>query len=229
MNKDTLTLIVTFILTTGIARGIYYLFRKNEDLSANKNISATEQVVSEEQQEEQVNLAQQEAAQQEAQQLQQKLQQQADERQRQQEEIQQQQIALQQKLLQQQAELEEKQRQLEAQLAQAETVSSFNVNVSTSESDAPRPNRGMWVVKVNPGEEADLAGLRVGQILISLNGRYIEDVSDANLVVGQNVNREIQATVWDRGKYKQLKVVPFDRYMGITLCKFSNCPNGRLP
>jgi hypothetical protein len=97
------------------------------------------------------------------------------------------------------------------------------------QANTPRPGRGMWVLSVKSGSEADIGGIRAGQILISLNGTYIDQVETANWIVSQNVNRTITALVWENGQQKSLNVIPRDNLIGVNLCQLQLCPNGREP
>lgn len=134
------------------------------------------------------------------------------------------QLAEQQKILAaQQHQIQQQQQQLTASFPEP-TPPQSTVNHLTTTN---QPQRGMWVIKVTDNSEADLAGFRTGQILVSLNDVYIDRVENANWIVGQNVNQPIRALVWENGRTKPLTVTPRDQYIGVTLCQLARCPNGR--
>lgn len=135
----------------------------------------------------------------------------------------------------QQQEIAEKQRQLEAQQEAINQEKSIPPMVpSDPVTDKPQspqgqPDRGMWVISVKADSEAAQAGIRGGQILVSLNGVFIDRVETANRIVGQNTGASVMALVWDGGTYKKLVVVPHDAYIGVNLCQLSLCPDGQEP
>lgn len=99
----------------------------------------------------------------------------------------------------------------------------------SNDTVSPFPTAGMWITQVTTGSEADGAGFRSQQILISLNDQPITEAETANRIIAQNVGREIGAVVWENGSVHTLYVVPLDNLIGIVLCKLDRCPGGVQP
>ena len=91
----------------------------------------------------------------------------------------------------------------------------------------PFPRAGMWIVQVDPGSEADQAGLTTDTVLISLAGETIVDQAAANRAVARSLDTPIAAVVWQGGRLATRTVVPRDAFIGVTLCHFAICPGGK--
>jgi hypothetical protein len=85
------------------------------------------------------------------------------------------------------------------------------------------PLTGMRIVAIAPVSPAAEAGLQVGWILISLNGRNIENVAIARDVATQNSGRPVEAIVWDGSVRHTVNIVPRNGLLGADLCALTKC------
>jgi len=66
---------------------------------------------------------------------------------------------------------------------------------------------GILVAQVMKGSPADRAGLKVGDIIVALNGRKLEDVRDLQLsIMKTKPGTEVTLTIIREGKKKEIKV-----------------------
>lgn len=122
-------------------------------------------------------------------------------------------------------------RQLREPPRMAAPPKAASISRETVESARPAsfPDQGIWIIGVDRGSEADLAGFRVGQVLVRLNGTVINYAPTANAVIRSNIGYPITAIVWGSGTEYTLKVTPDDHLVGLDLCQFDRCPDGRKP
>ncbi|MBQ7609401.1 MAG: DegQ family serine endoprotease [Desulfovibrionaceae bacterium] len=68
--------------------------------------------------------------------------------------------------------------------------------------------RGALVGQVMPGEPAEKAGMRDGDVIVSVDGKAIEDTSDLlRTIAGRAPGETVTLTVWRGGKTLQIRVV----------------------
>jgi S1-C subfamily serine protease len=64
---------------------------------------------------------------------------------------------------------------------------------------------GMIVLSVEKGSPAAKAGLVIGDILVSLNGRAVKDTGDVQTVLSpENIGKTVEATIVRGGKRTEL-------------------------
>lgn len=69
--------------------------------------------------------------------------------------------------------------------------------------------------KVMAGSPADKAGLRPGDIILDIDGKWVEDWTDMVMMIGTSGGNEMNVKVKRDGDVLELKVLPtFDKYLG---------------
>jgi membrane-associated protease RseP (regulator of RpoE activity) len=86
------------------------------------------------------------------------------------------------------------------------------------------PVAGMRIVAVDPGSPADAAGLRVGQILVSLNEQPVDNVEEVRAIVQANNGVPIVVHIIDKEAEFAISMTPRDGLLGVDLCALSRCP-----
>lgn len=72
-------------------------------------------------------------------------------------------------------------------------------------------NRGVAVRSVEPGGPADRAGLRVGDVLVALDGQGVATVSDLHrLLTGEAIGRELPAEILRKGRKEPRRLLPVE-------------------
>lgn len=72
--------------------------------------------------------------------------------------------------------------------------------------------RGAFIGDVLKGSPADKGGIRVGDVILEIDGKKIEDYRDLIRIVGQaDVGERLKVAVWREGKRKNLTVVVGER------------------
>ncbi len=67
--------------------------------------------------------------------------------------------------------------------------------------------RGALVAAVDKGGPADKAGIRAGDVILSLNGQPIETSADlARFIAGTKPETTVEAEVWRKNKSEKVKV-----------------------
>ncbi|MFP4168536.1 MAG: DegQ family serine endoprotease [Desulfonatronovibrionaceae bacterium] len=80
-------------------------------------------------------------------------------------------------------------------------VSIQDVDESTARALGFDESTGALVASVQPGDPADKAGIKEGDIIVSVNGDPVEDASDLTRQIGQlTPGKEIHLTLWRNGK-----------------------------
>ena len=68
---------------------------------------------------------------------------------------------------------------------------------------------GVEVMQVVPGSPAAGAGIRSGDLIVSLDGVPIEDARDLQrLMVGERIGRSVNAVIWRDGELRTIPVHP---------------------
>ncbi|MDQ7032635.1 MAG: DegQ family serine endoprotease [Desulfonauticus sp.] len=72
--------------------------------------------------------------------------------------------------------------------------------------------KGALVASVTPGDPADKAGIRAGDVIIAINGKPVKDAGDLTRKIGNLLpGTKITVTVWRKGRIKDFKVVLGER------------------
>jgi serine protease Do len=91
-------------------------------------------------------------------------------------------------------------------------VSIQDVDENTAKALGLEQPRGALVASVQPGEPAAKAGLKTGDVILSLNGEPIQDASDLTRSIGKlKPGSKARLAVWRNGKETELAVVLGER------------------
>jgi serine protease Do len=86
-------------------------------------------------------------------------------------------------------------------------VSAQELNQALAESFGLPAPKGALIASVEPGSPAQRAGLRPGDVILSLGGRPIENMSDLPLLIGQSrPGEEVRIDYWRERKGEQLSL-----------------------
>ncbi len=69
------------------------------------------------------------------------------------------------------------------------------------------PDRGVLVAHVAPGSTAEQAGLRVGDVLVFVGGRLIQNVDDVRSALAERTDNTLRLDVIRRGQSMQLNAM----------------------
>jgi regulator of sigma E protease len=78
-----------------------------------------------------------------------------------------------------------------------------------------RPNAHPHVPRVTPGEPAERAGIRPGDVILAINGEPIALPSQLVTIIGRNTGNEITVAVRRDGKRLEIPVVPITGCAGV--------------
>ncbi|SDN23659.1 serine protease Do [Desulfonauticus submarinus] len=91
-------------------------------------------------------------------------------------------------------------------------VTIQDVDENTAKALGLEKAKGALVASVTPGDPADKAGVKPGDVIIAVNGRPVEDSSDLTRKIGNLLpGTKITISVWRKGKIKELKVILGER------------------
>lgn len=91
-----------------------------------------------------------------------------------------------------------------------------DVDENTAKALGLTEPKGALVSSVKPDDPAEQAGMRVGDVIISVNGQPIEDAGSLTRTIGRlSPDKEIEITVWRKGKIKELEVILGERNLQV--------------
>ena len=91
-------------------------------------------------------------------------------------------------------------------------VSIQDVDAKTAEALGLSKAAGALVASVTPGDPADKAGIRPGDVIIALNGEPVEDSSQLTRKVGTMLpGSRVEVSVWRKGKVEKLSLTLEER------------------
>lgn len=90
---------------------------------------------------------------------------------------------------------------------------------STQTFGSQTAGNGPWIIEVASDSPAARAGLRVGQQMVWLNGQPISTADDVRAVVASNVNRLVEAELWENGHLTKQTIPLGNDSLGVTLCQ----------
>jgi serine protease Do len=91
-------------------------------------------------------------------------------------------------------------------------VTIQDVDENTAKALGLSESKGALVASVRTGDPADEAGIRVGDVIVSVNGKPIESAGDLTRTIGGLPPDEtVNMTVWRKGEVKELEVTLGER------------------
>jgi serine protease Do len=95
-------------------------------------------------------------------------------------------------------------------------VSIQDVDENTAKALGMAEAQGALVASVNPGDPAAQAGIKVGDVIMSVNGQPIESASDLTRTIGNlSPGKEIDMTVFRQGETLELTVTLGERSLNM--------------
>ena len=87
-----------------------------------------------------------------------------------------------------------------------------DVDENTAKALGLSEAKGALVASVKPGDPAAEAGIQVGDVILSVNGKSIVDAGELTRTIGHlSPNKAIEITVWRKGEVHELEVVLGER------------------
>ncbi|MBT8763955.1 DegQ family serine endoprotease [Desulfohalobiaceae bacterium Ax17] len=91
-------------------------------------------------------------------------------------------------------------------------VSIQNLDENTAKALGLETPKGALVASVTPGDPADKAGIKAGDVIIAVEGQVVENASDLTRRIGELLpGAKIKITIWRKGKVKDLYVTLGER------------------
>ena len=91
-------------------------------------------------------------------------------------------------------------------------VTIQDVDENTAKALGLDSPKGALIAGVQPGDPADKAGVRTGDVIIGVDGQPIEDASDLTRKIGGLLpGTRLEMTVWRKGRVKKVEVVLEER------------------
>ena len=86
-------------------------------------------------------------------------------------------------------------------------VTIQDVDENTAKALGLSDPKGALVASVRPGDPADQSGIKVGDVIVSVNGKPVENAGDLTRTIGSiSPDETVNMTVWRQGSIKELKV-----------------------
>jgi serine protease Do len=86
-------------------------------------------------------------------------------------------------------------------------VSIQGVDANTAKALGLPQAKGALVASVKPGDPADRAGIKAGDVILSVDGQPVESAQDlSRLIGGMQPEQEVRITLWRQGEKKTVRV-----------------------